>query len=160
MNQIDEDLKESKREIREIKSIGGQIKNSLTSSKYEHSDRNKTNNKENSNIDILGKKKMTIDELLEQKKLEKEQEKKKNTFQQLIEYGQFDHLSSDSQYQMRETEQTIDVISSTVHEIKGIAVLMSDNLDEQNKLIDELQSSTSNSNSKIKKMRSKIKREF
>lgn len=176
LRQIDADLSEANRELRGIHSLTGQMQNSLTSSKYEHVDRSKLTKeqraelarkeKEEKEKEKKGKKgdkkggKMTIEDILAQKKAEEEEQRKKDTFQHLIEAGQFDHLSSDAQYNIRETEQTVDAIATTVKDLKGMAVQMSNTLDEQNALIDELQTSATNANAKMKKTRAKVRREF
>jgi len=103
---------------------------------------------------------LTIEEILAQKKAEEEEARKKDTFQHLIESGQFDHLSSDAQYNVRETEQTIDAIAGTVSDLKSMAVQMSVTLDQQSVLIDDLQVSATNANAKLKKTRAKVRREF
>jgi chromosome segregation ATPase len=177
LRQIDADLSEANRDLRGIHSVTGQMRNGLTSSKYEHIDRSKLTKEQRAELarkekeereknekkDKKGKKgdkKLTIEEILAQKKAEEDEARKKDTFQHLIESGQFDHLSGDAQLKMRETEQTIDAISGTVKDLKGMAVQMSNTLDEQNALIDELQTSATNANAKMKKTRAKVRREF
>mmetsp|Transcript_174 Transcript_174/g.342 ORF Transcript_174/g.342 Transcript_174/m.342 type:complete len:128 (+) Transcript_174:682-1065(+) len=104
--------------------------------------------------------KLTIDEILAQKKAEEDELRKKDTMQHLIENGDFDHLSSDTQYNMRETEQTLDAIQGAVKDLHGMAEQMSVTLDEQNRLIDELSTTTTQTNARMKKTRMKVRREF
>jgi hypothetical protein len=69
-------------------------------------------------------------------------------------------LSSDAQYNVRETEQTIDAVAGVVTDLKGMALQMSDTLDRQLIQIDQLQASAANANVNLKKTRGKVKREF
>mmetsp|Transcript_175 Transcript_175/g.344 ORF Transcript_175/g.344 Transcript_175/m.344 type:complete len:102 (+) Transcript_175:761-1066(+) len=94
------------------------------------------------------------------KKAEEDELRKKDTMQHLIENGDFDHLSSDTQYNMRETEQTLDAIQGAVKDLHGMAEQMSVTLDEQNRLIDELSTTTTQTNARMKKTRMKVRREF
>jgi len=172
LDQIDSDLKEANRELRGIHSLGGQLKNGLTSSNYSHVDRSKLTKEQRADLARQEKedrekgkkkkqeKKKTIEEILAEKKAEEDELRKKDTFQHLIESGQFDHISSDAQFKIRETEQTIDAIALTVGDLKSMAEDMSHTLDQQNVLIDELQVSAINANARLKKTRAKVKREF
>ena len=105
IDQIDADLKEANRELRGIHSVGGQMKNALTSSKYEHVDRSKLSKDQRLELARLekeerereaakgkkgkkGEKKKTIDDILAEKKAEEEEARKKDTFLHLIEGGE------------------------------------------------------------------------
>eukprot|EP00009_Paramoeba_aestuarina_P005564 CAMPEP_0201516828 /NCGR_PEP_ID=MMETSP0161_2-20130828/8074_1 /ASSEMBLY_ACC=CAM_ASM_000251 /TAXON_ID=180227 /ORGANISM="Neoparamoeba aestuarina, Strain SoJaBio B1-5/56/2" /LENGTH=442 /DNA_ID=CAMNT_0047914113 /DNA_START=52 /DNA_END=1380 /DNA_ORIENTATION=+ len=175
LNQINADLKEANRELRGIHSRTGAMKNSMTKSKWDHVDRKnmsaeqrlefaRQKEEERKNKGKKGKKgkeeKLTIDEILAQKKAEEDELRKKDTMQHLIENGDFDHLSSDTQYNMRETEQTLDAIQGAVKDLHGMAEQMSVTLDEQNRLIDELSTTTTQTNARMKKTRMKVRREF
>ena len=103
---------------------------------------------------------MSIEDILAAKKAEDEERKKQDSFQHLIESGQFDHLGAETQYNVRETEQTITAIGDTVKDLKGMAVQMSNTLDDQLLLIDQMSTKTTNNNARIKKTRQKIQREF
>tara|TARA_R110002050_G_scaffold82317_3_gene176368 strand:+ start:8 stop:379 length:372 start_codon:yes stop_codon:yes gene_type:complete len=107
-----------------------------------------------------GEQKMSIEDILAAKKAEDEERKKQDSFQHLIESGQFDHLGAETQYNVRETEQTITAIGDTVKDLKGMAVQMSNTLDDQLLLIDQMSTKTTNNNARIKKTRQKIQREF
>jgi hypothetical protein len=106
VDQIDADLKEANRELRGIHSVTGQMKNAMTSSKYEHVDRSKLSKDQRLELARLEKeekeraamkgkkgkkgteKKKTIEEILAEKKAEEDEARKKDTFQRLIESGQ------------------------------------------------------------------------
>ena len=148
------------------------MKNSLTKSKYAHVDRSKLTKEQRLELarqekeeakEKKGKGKkghMTIDEILAQKKAEEDELRKKDTFQHLIEGGDFDHLSGDAQYHVRETEQTVEAISGVVGDLKSMAVQMSDTLDAQNAQIDAMTEHTVQTNVRMKKTRTKVRREF
>jgi synaptosomal-associated protein 29 len=123
------ELKEGERQLRSIKSVFGQMYNSMKSDKV------------NSKYKPLSR-----------KELEKYSITIENTefgSDKLIKEGYFDHLSKDTLKKITQSEQNLQFINSSIAELKQIAINLGREIDEQNIVLDHISPNVKDSKVKI-----------
>ena len=129
--QITEDLTEAKRELRSIRSVTGQMLNSVTSSSYKHEALPKVN-KHISNAKLESSSSRTSDP---------------------IDYSMF---SDTTQTQIVDNDYLIDGLDHSIKQIKTASLMMQEALD--NKIVDTVQQQTSKNTQQMKKVRHAVKK--
>ena len=169
LKQINAGCLETNREVRSIRGIGGRVLNKMFKSKYSEAERQKYIPPDivQEELDASDEdetpfptRKKTIVDLLAEKKMNEEKTKNQDTFLHLIEDGQFDQLSTDSQFKVRETEQTISSIQGVVGDLKAMALQMGETIDEHNDMIEALNEESARTNVHLNRARKQVRRAF
>eukprot|EP00010_Vexillifera_abyssalis_P007205 CAMPEP_0201545836 /NCGR_PEP_ID=MMETSP0173_2-20130828/2262_1 /ASSEMBLY_ACC=CAM_ASM_000268 /TAXON_ID=218659 /ORGANISM="Vexillifera sp., Strain DIVA3 564/2" /LENGTH=421 /DNA_ID=CAMNT_0047954359 /DNA_START=20 /DNA_END=1285 /DNA_ORIENTATION=- len=157
--QINSDLKEGERELRSISSVFGQMKNAMTSSeshkRYKHIDRRK-NQMPSGDANAEDKLRYQLDDP------HRDQDGKTHLYgtREMLKDGQFDHLSDDSKKKIEKTENNLDHISSAMNDLHLMAVQMGHEIDEHNRMLDELSPAIQITTNRIKKDTNKTRRQW
>jgi len=143
-DQITADLKECKREVKSIHSIGGQMKNAFTKSTHE---KDKAKIAKKQPLLPPGHSSVSVREA-------------PNTSKDIIDLSQLSHLSDQSIHTQQAINDHVNQLAQSVGVIKEQAVVMNHSLNGQVVMLDTLGSKTDQNAANLKAVRGKVRREF
>src|SRR3989338_4154792 len=154
--QINADLRQGERELRSISSLGGAIVNSMTSrpdgKKYRH-----INTKKNQISDELCAEDSLRLQLDDPHRVVAGSSSDAYSPRAMLKEGAFDHLSADAQHAMSQTEDNLDAISSALDDIASMSKQMGAEIQEHNRMLEELAPAVARTTERTKKAANKTR---